>query len=81
MTNMYPKHVKVGFSCAVTVTSRGVVVRSLVGGGSKGGLLCSTFSSSAPSTIPQSSSTVEFLEQVDLFGTQFSSSSRNMRFL
>ena len=45
------------------------------------GLLCSTFFSSAPPTLPQSSSTVEFLEQVDLFGTQFSSSSGNMRFL
>jgi len=41
------------------------------------GLLRSHFFSSAPRTPPWSSSTIEFVEQVVLFGTQLCSSSKN----
>jgi len=41
------------------------------------GRLRSCFCSSAPPTLPGSDSIVEFVEQVVLFGTQLSSSSRN----
>lgn len=44
-------------------------------------LLCSSFLNSAPPTLPWGSSTMDFLEQVVMFGTQPSSNFENVRFL